>query len=58
MATNDKGAEPFVAIHNAMLKVLQVGACCLTCTDGCSCRGWIAELLKSSIRSQARPPLA
>lgn len=23
MATNDKGAEPFVAIHNAMLKVLQ-----------------------------------
>ena len=24
MATNDKGAEPFVAIHNAMLKVLQV----------------------------------
>ena len=27
MATNDKGAEPFVAIHNAMLKVLQVGTC-------------------------------
>ena len=35
MATNDKGAEPFVAIHNAMLKVLQVGTCYLTCMCDC-----------------------